>query len=96
LLISFIRQKNKDIKESLTFVDSKEDRENLMVSNTEKLFNKVTDDIKSFTIIMHDACVRFYEFDAKQSDGEVIDCLYNLIISLILKTPVYADVHILV
>lgn len=45
---------------------------------------------------MHDACVRFYEFDAKQSDGEVIDCLYNLIISLILKTPVYADVHILV
>ena len=46
---------------------------------------------------MHDALVWFYTLDAKQ--GEMSDnneCLYNLISSLVLKSPVYADVHILI
>jgi hypothetical protein len=96
-LIEFVKQKKSDVLESVGFMDGEEAKEKMMLDGNQKLFEKVRDDIKSFCGLMHDACVRFYQLDARQSmDTDKSECLYNLISSLVLKSPVYGDVHYLI
>ncbi len=51
-------------------------------------------EIKSFVELMHDAVVRFYKLDVKTSmDVNQCECLTNLLTSIILKNPIYSQVH---
>ena len=68
-----------------------------MVKETEKLLKLVTSIIKSFVELMHDTVVRFYRLDVKISaDAKDSECLSNLLTSLVLKSPVYPQVHQLI
>ena len=65
-----------------------------MAESYEILFNKVSREIKSFVVLMHDAVIRFYKLEVKVG----LQCsqnehLTNLITSLVLKNPIYSDVH---
>lgn len=43
---------------------------------------------------MHDSVVRFYQLDVKMSsDCKQCECLMNLLTSLVMKSPVYSQVH---
>jgi hypothetical protein len=51
-------------------------------------------EIKGFVTVLHDAVIRFYQFDAKvSSDTAQGECLTNLLTSLVLKSPVYTEIH---
>ena len=92
-----MERKRTDIKESSVFFETKEAQDQAEVKGFEKLYEKVKQDVKSFTKLMHDACVRFYQLDARQSlDSDYNECLANLITSFVLKSPVYTVVHILI
>jgi hypothetical protein len=57
----------------------------------------VTTQVKNFVELMHDTVVRFYRLDVKTSaDVDQCECLTNLLTSLVLKSPVYSDVHQLI
>ncbi len=46
---------------------------------------------------MHDAVIRFYQLDVKVSyDSDQSECLTNLLTSLVLKSPVYTEIHTLI
>jgi hypothetical protein len=46
--------------------------------------------------LVHDAVVRFYQLDVKTSiDVNQCECLTNLLTSIVLKNPVYSEVHAL-
>ena len=65
-----------------------------MAENYEILFQKVVKEIKSFIVLMHDAVIRFYKLEVKVG----LQCsqnehLTNLLTSLVLKNPIYSDVH---
>ena len=54
-------------------------------------------EVKSFVELMHDAVVRFYKLDVKTGeDVNQCECLTNLLTSLVLKSPVYQEVHQLI
>ena len=43
---------------------------------------------------MHDAVVRFYKLDIKTSmDVNQCECLTNLLTSIVVKNPIYSEVH---
>ena len=54
-------------------------------------------EIREFVTIIHDALVRFYQLDVKVTqDTRQSECLFNLITSLVLKSPVYTEIHMLI
>lgn len=54
-------------------------------------------EIKGFISMLHDALIRFYQLDVKvSSDVEQSECLTNLLTSLVLKSPVYTEIHQLI
>ena len=57
----------------------------------------MAEEVKAFVDLMHNAMVRFYKFDAKvASDARDSECLSNLLTSLVLRSPLYSDIHELV
>lgn len=60
----------------------------------EKLLNRLIREIKNFVELMHDAVVRFYKLDIKTSmDVNQCECLTNLLTSIVMKNPIYSEVH---
>jgi len=58
------------------------------------LFEKVVKEIKSFVTLIHDAVVRFYILDIKVGHKyKQNEHLTNLLTSLVLKNPIYSEVH---
>ena len=65
-----------------------------MADQNKKLFEKVAKEIKSFVTLIHDAVVRFYILDIKVGfKYKQNEHLTNLLTSLVLKNPVYSEVH---
>lgn len=68
-----------------------------MADQNKKLFDKVVKEIKSFVTLIHDAVVRFYILDIKVGfKYKQNEHLTNLLTSLVLKNPVYSEVHSLI
>lgn len=64
------------------------------MSENNKLLKRLINEIKSFVELMHDAVVRFYKLDVKTSmDVNQCECLTNLLMSIVLKNPIYSSVH---
>ena len=62
-----------------------------------KLFEKLTKEIKGFVTLLHDAVVRFYILDIKVGFSyKQNEHLTNLLTSLVLKNPIYSDVHAII
>lgn len=75
---------------------SNEERQKQEHTEYEKLVKRIVRELKQFVELMHDAIVRFYKLDVKTSmDVNQCECLTNLLTSLILKNPVYSQVHAL-
>ena len=54
-------------------------------------------EVKNFVSLIHDAVIRFYQLDVKvSSETDQSECLTNLLTSLVLKSPVYSEVHTLI
>ena len=54
-------------------------------------------EVKSFVDLIHNAVIRFYKFDAKvASDAKDSEYLTNLLTSLVLRNPLYSEVHTLI
>lgn len=80
----------------MSFYDRKEESERAKfeLNEYEKFLQRVIREIKSFVELMHDAVVRFYKLDVKTSmDVNQCECLTNLLTSIVLKNPVYSQVH---
>ena len=82
----------------LSFYDNKplstEERLKSEQQEYEKLVKRLVREIKSFVELMHDAIVRFYKLDVKTAmDVSQVECLTNLLTSIVLKNPVYSAVH---
>lgn len=95
-LLSFIKDSETSIKQLVSFYDRKEESEKAKfeLGEYDKFLQRVIREIKSFVELMHDAVVRFYKLDVKTSmDVNQCECLTNLLTSIVLKNPVYSQVH---
>ncbi len=99
-LLQFIKESEDSIKQLLSFyIDNKpqasaDERVKQEQQEYEKLVKRLVIEIKSFVELMHDAIVRFYKLDVKTSmDVNQCECLTNLLTSMVLKNPVYSQVH---
>lgn len=85
------------IKQLLSFADeslSEVDRQKQERQEYEKLVKRLVRETKQFVELMHDAIVRFYKLDVKTSmDVNQCECLTNLLTSIVLKNPVYSQMH---
>lgn len=64
------------------------------MAENEKLLKRLIREIKQFVELMHDAVVRFYKLDVKTSqDVKQCECLTNLLTSIIVKNPIYSQLH---
>ncbi len=62
-----------------------------------KLFEKIVKEIKSFVTLIHNAVVRFYILDIKVGHSyKQNEHLTNLMTSLVLKNPIYSEVHAII
>ena len=74
-----------------------EQTSNELAAQHRKLFDKVVKDIKSFVTLLHDAVVRFYILDIKVGFSyKQNEHLTNLLTSLVLKNPIYSEVHAMI
>ena len=65
-----------------------------LAAQHKKLFEKIVKEIKSFVQLMHDSVVRFYILDIKVGFRyKQNEHLTNLLTSLVLKNPIYSEVH---
>jgi len=68
-----------------------------LAAQHKRLFEKVVKEIKSFVTLIHDAVVRFYILDIKVGHSyKQNEHLTNLLTSLVLKNPIYSEVHALI
>lgn len=98
-LQQYIKDSESGISKLLSFYDRQgleSEKDRLELVEKEKLLKRIIREIKSFVELMHDAVVRFYKLDVKMSmDVSQCECLTNLLTSIILKNPIYSDVHCL-
>ena len=93
ILKEYIQTRQQAIIENFA-VFQMDSKNQAMAENYEILFQKVVKEIKSFIVLMHDAVIRFYKLEVKVG----LQCsqnehLTNLLTSLVLKNPIYSDVH---
>ena len=61
------------------------------------LFKRRTCNVKDFVGLMHDAVIRFYKLDVKVGVQHMQNAnLINLLTSIVLRNPVYSEVHSLI
>ena len=95
ILESYIKRQTKAISENMSYYAKSQDLTE-SAAQYQKLFKKVQDEIKGFVTLMHDAVVRFYIFDFKVGMRyKYNEHLINLLTSLVLKNPIYNQVHAL-
>jgi hypothetical protein len=96
-LQQFIKDSDASIKQLLSFADESlqaHERSRQERQEYEKLAKRLVRETKQFVELMHDAIVRFYKLDVKTSmDVNQCECLTNLITSIVLKNPVYGQMH---
>lgn len=69
----------------------------VLAAQHKKLFEKLSKEIKGFVTLLHDAVVRFYILDIKVGFSyKQNEHLTNLLTSLVLKNPIYSDVHAII
>ena len=96
ILESYIKKQTKSIENNLSFYENAQTSQALSTQH-KKLFEKVAKEIKAFVKLMHDAVVRFYILDIKVGFSyKQNEHLTNLLTSLILKNPIYSDVHAII
>ena len=96
LLLAYIKKQSDAISNNLSFYEIEQTRA-AMADQNKKLFEKVVKEIKSFVTLIHDAVVRFYILDIKVGfKYKQNEHLTNLLTSLVLKNPVYSEVHALI
>lgn len=95
-MLTFIQESEASIKQLVSFYDRTQDSEKIKFEHQEyeKFLKRLMREIKSFVELIHDAVVRFYKLDVKTSmDVAQCECLTNLLTSIVLKNPVYSQVH---
>lgn len=96
ILEQYIKKQTKSIEENLSFYEMDQTSAALAAQH-KKLFEKVVKEIKGFVTLMHDAVVRFYILDIKVGfKYKQNEHLTNLLTSLVLKNPIYSDVHAII
>ena len=96
ILEQYIKKQTKAIDENFKYYDMDRSSTELAAQH-KKLFDKVVKEIKSFVTLMHDAVVRFYILDIKVGMSyKQNEHLTNLLTSLVLKNPVYSEVHAII
>ena len=96
ILEAYIKKQTKSIENNLSFYENAQTSQALSTQH-KKLFEKVAKEIKAFVKLMHDAVVRFYILDIKVGFSyKQNEHLTNLLTSLILKNPIYSDVHAII
>ena len=94
ILEAYIKKQTKSIEDNLKFYEIDQTSGALSAQN-KKLFEKIVKEIKGFVTLLHDAVVRFYILDIKVVGHKYQqnEHLTNLLTSLVLKNPVYSEVH---
>lgn len=93
ILEQYIKKQTRSIEDNLSFYEMGQTSAELAAQH-KKLFDKVVKEIKGFVTLMHDAVVRFYILDIKVGFSyKQNEHLTNLLTSLVLKNPIYSDVH---
>lgn len=93
ILEQYIKKQTKAIEENLSYYEMDQTSAELAAQH-KKLFEKIVQEIKSFVSLMHDAVVRFYILDIKVGlSYKQNEHLTNLLTSLVLKNPIYSEVH---
>ena len=96
ILEHFIKKQTKAIEDNLAFYEMERSSAWLSAQH-KKLFEKVMKEIKSFVTLLHDAVVRFYILDIKVGfKYKQNEHLTNLLTSLVLRNPVYSEVHAII
>ena len=96
ILETYIKKQMKSIDDNLAYYELDKNSEGL-TSQYKKLFDKVVKEVKGFVSLMHDAVVRFYTLDIKVGfTYKQNEHLTNLLTSLVLKNPIYSDVHAII
>ena len=93
ILEQYVKKQAKNIEENMSFYQMDQTSAELAASH-KKLFEKIVKEIKSFVTLMHDCVVRFYILDIKVGHKyKQNEHLTNLLTSLVLKNPIYSEVH---
>ena len=96
ILLQYIKKQSKAIEENLGFYQT-DQAGAILATQHQKLFSKIVKDIKSFVNLIHDAVIRFYMLDIKVGHSyKQNEHLTNLLTSLVLKNPVYSEVHAII
>jgi len=95
-LVQCISERTKAINTGAKFYEQ-ETRTDYMREQNKRLLDYCINEIKGFVTAIHDAVIRFYQLDVKMSyDSDQSECLTNLLTSLVLKSPVYTEIHTLI
>lgn len=95
-LVQCITERTKAINMGAKFYEQ-EARTDYMREQNKRLLDYCISEIKGFVTAIHDAVIRFYQLDVKVShDTDQSECLTNLLTSLVLKSPVYTEIHSLI
>ena len=93
ILEQYIKRQTKAIEDNLSFYQM-DQTSAVLADQHKRLFEKLEKEIKSFVTLIHDAVVRFYILDIKVGHKyKQNEHLTNLLTSLVLKNPVYSEVH---
>ena len=96
ILLQYIKKQAKAIDENLGFYQM-DQTSAMLAAQHQKLFSKIVKDIKSFVNLIHDAVIRFYMLDIKVGHSyKQNEHLTNLLTSLVLKNPIYSEVHAII
>ena len=96
ILLQYIKKQAKAIDENLGFYQM-DQTSAMLAAQHQKLFSKIVKDIKSFVNLIHDSVIRFYMLDIKVGHSyKQNEHLTNLLTSLVLKNPIYSEVHAII
>ena len=90
-LQSFISEKQGKIKDMAMLYDDKNDEQDVLWREHEKLVHAIKEQVVEFVNIFARATILFYQLDVKKGEITML-CLQNLITSLTLKNPLYTKV----
>lgn len=92
-LVAYITDRLQKINTSAKYYEA-ESQNDYRSDQAKRLLDACLNEVKGFVTIIHDAVIRFYQLDVKVSmDVEKSECLTNLLTSLVLKSPVYTEIH---
>lgn len=95
-LRAYIEERSQKINASAKYYEV-ETQQEYIASQNKRLLEYCVSEIREFVKIIHDALVRFYQLDVKMTmDATENESLFNLITSLVLKSPVYTEIHMLI